>query len=84
MTKLLDEKDVSHGFRGHLSIKVKVIPQCNVCVNWNGRGKCKIYGESPEIYMNGKKYDCEGAIIDKECFLYEKYIELLEEKTGRS
>lgn len=80
MNRPLDEKNISHGFRTSISAVAKVIPQCNVCIYWNGRGKCKIYGESPDIYMSGKSYDCEKAVLDKDCFLYDKYIKLLNDK----
>ncbi|MGN1333809.1 MAG: hypothetical protein ACI4U1_01735, partial [Anaerovoracaceae bacterium] len=77
MNRPLDEKNVSHGFRTSISAVAKVIPQCNVCIYWNGRGKCKIYGESPGIYISGKSYDCEKAILDKDYFLPQQFLYFL-------
>ncbi|MDD6880843.1 MAG: hypothetical protein PUE18_04640 [Firmicutes bacterium] len=78
MRRTLEEKDVSHGFRVPVTGVVMMIPQCNVCTNWNGRGKCKVYGETPKEYMNGESHSCEKAILDKENFAYKKYRELYE------
>lgn len=44
MSEFLREEDISAGFREPLYSVPVCIPQCNVCVYWDGPGKCKKLG----------------------------------------
>ena len=58
-------EDVSPGLLCPEYAITVAIPLCNVCVNWDGPGKCKKLGESPEEYRDIKKRDCAHAVLDE-------------------
>ena len=41
MSEFLREEDISAGFREPLYSVTTCIPECNVCIHWDGPGKCK-------------------------------------------
>lgn len=41
MPKILREEDISMGFRAPFYSVTTCIPECNVCIYWDGPGKCK-------------------------------------------
>ena len=50
MSKFLREEDISAGFRAPICCVDTCIPECNVCIHWDGPGKCKKLGNSPDIF----------------------------------
>ena len=62
---------------------VTAIPLCNVCQNWDGPGKCKVLGNSPEIYRNSEKRDCSHAVLDTKRFNFPRFSELYPEDTEK-
>ena len=79
MSKFLREEDISAGFRSPLYSVLVDIPLCNVCVYWNGPGKCKKYGVPSDDLRYGKHHNCSDAILDTNRFLYPAYEKLYPE-----
>ncbi len=77
------EEEVSPSYRYPDVVKTVVIPLCNVCQNWDGPGKCKKMGESPDIYGWGEKRDCPEAVLDIENFGFPQFAELYPEDTKK-
>lgn len=80
---ILREEDISPGFRCPEGAKTLAIPLCNVCKNWNGPGKCRKLGESPDIYGWGERRDCPEAVLDTETFGFPQFAELYPEDTKK-
>lgn len=80
MSKFLREEDISAGFRSPLYSVLVDIPLCNVCVYWNGPGKCKKCGVPSEEIRWGKCRDCPDAVLNTSHFLYPKYQNLYPEE----
>ena len=49
MSEFLREEEISAGFRAPFYSVTTCIPECNVCIHWDGPGKCKKLGNSPDI-----------------------------------
>lgn len=79
----LTEEEASPGFLCPDCGRVTDIPLCNVCQNWDGPGKCKKLGKSPDIYGWGERRDCPDAILDKTKIGYYKFAELYPEDTKK-
>ena len=73
------EDEISAGFRCPECTSITDIPLCNVCKNWDGYGKCKKLGKSPEAYSGWEKRDCPEAVLDSTKFAYRKFLELYPE-----
>lgn len=84
MAKFLREEDISAGFRAPFYSVTTCIPECNVCVYWNGSGKCKKLGDSPDVFGWGERHDCPDAILDTNCFSYPAYEKLYPEECKQS
>lgn len=80
MSKFLREEDISAGFRAPLCCVDICIPECNVCVYWNGPGKCKKLGDSPDDFEFGKRHDCPDAVLNTNSFQYSRYEKLYPEE----
>ena len=76
MSDILKEENISMGFRAPIYSVTTCIPQCNICVYWDGPGKCKKLGDSPDDFGWGKRHDCPYAVLNTEHFSYPKYEEL--------
>lgn len=79
----LTEEEASPSYLYPDCIEVTGIPLCNVCRNWNGPGKCKKLGESPDIYGWGEKRDCLEAVLDTENFGFPQFSKLYPEDTKK-
>ena len=80
----LTEEEASPGFLCPECIAIKDIPLCNVCQNWDGPGKCKKLGESPDVYSwEWEKRDCPEAVLDTKTFGFPKFSELYPEDTRK-
>lgn len=79
----LTEEEVSPSYRFPDCVTITDIPLCNVCKNWNGPGKCKKLGESPDIYSWGERRDCPEAVLDTETFGFPQFAELYPEDTKK-
>ena len=77
------EDEISAGVKCPDGARTIVIPICNVCLNWNGPGKCKKFGESPDIYGWGEKRDCSAAVLDTGTFGFPQFAELYPEDTKK-
>ena len=78
------ENEISAGFKCPDGARAFAIPLCNVCKNWNGPGKCKKLGESPDVYSwEWGKRDCPEAILDTETFGFPQFAELYPEDTKK-
>ena len=84
MSEFLREEDISAGFREPLYSVPICIPQGNVCVYWDGPGKCKKLGDSPDVFGWGERHDCPDAILDTNHFLYPAYEKLYPEECKQS
>lgn len=84
MSDILKEEDISMGFRAPLYSVTTCIPECNVCVYWNGPGRCKKRGHSPDDFRCGKRHDCPDAVLNTGHFLYDQYQELYTEECKSS
>ena len=80
MSKFLREEDISAGFRAPICCVDTCIPECNVCIHWDGPGKCKKLGNSPDIFEWGERHDCPNAILNTESFQYPQYRNLYPEE----
>ena len=80
MSEILKEEDISAGFRSPLYSVPICIPKCNVCVYWDGPGKCKKCGVPPDELRLGKRHDCPDAILDTNRFSYPAYEKLYPEE----
>lgn len=76
MSEFLKEEDISAGFRSPLYSVPVCIPECNVCVYWDGPGKCKKYGTSPDELRWGNRHDCPNAVLNTHHFAYQQYQKL--------
>ena len=76
MSDILKEEDISMGFRAPIYSITTCIPQCNVCVYWDGPGKCRKLGDSPDDFGWGKRHDCPDAVLNTKHFSYPQYEEL--------
>lgn len=83
MKSILKEEDISPSLREPLVLSFIGMPLCNVCQNWNGPGKCKKLGKSPDTYREVDKRDCPEAVLDTEIFCFKKFSELYPEDTKR-
>ncbi len=77
------EEEVSPSYRYPVAFEIIGMPLCNVCQNWNGPGKCKKLGKSPDAYREVDKRDCPEAVLDTEIFCFKKFSELYPEDTKR-
>ncbi len=77
------EEEVSPSYRYPDCARVTTIPLCNVCRNWNGPGKCKKLGESPDIYGWGERRDCPDAVLDTKKVSFPRFAELYPEDTKK-
>ena len=59
------------------------IPLCNMCKKWNGYGKCKQFGTSPEIYKSGESRDCPAAVLNPDGIGFSRFCELYPEDVER-
>lgn len=84
MTKRLREKDISMGFRAPICSMDICIPECNICIYWNGPGKCKKLGDSPDKFGWGERHDCPDAILDTGSFQYPAYQKIYPEECKSS
>ena len=84
MSKFLMEEDISAGFRSPLCSEPVCIPQCNVCVYWDGPGKCKKLGAPSDEIRWGKRHDCPDVILDTNRFLYPAYEKLYPKECKQS
>ena len=76
-------EDASLGFLCPEYAIVTAIPLCNVCQNWDGPGKCKVLGNSPEVYRSSEKRDCSHAVLDTKRFNFPRFSELYPEDTEK-
>ena len=79
----LTEDEVSPSYLYPDCVRTTNLPLCNVCRNWNGPGKCKKLGMSPDVYCEGEKRDCPDAVLDKEKIGFPEFIELYPEDTKK-
>ena len=79
----LSEEEASPGFLCPEGAIITDIPLCNVCQNWNGPGKCKKLGKSPDAYSDGERRDCPDAVLDTENFGFPRFAELYPEDTKK-
>ena len=77
------EDEISAGFKCPDGARTIAIPLCNVCRNWNGPGKCKKLGESPDIYGWADKRDCPDAVLDTKKVSFPRFAELYPEDTKK-
>lgn len=84
MAKFLREEDISAGFRAPLYSVPVCIPQCNVCVYWDGPRKCKKLGAPSDEIRWGKRHDCPDVILDTNRFSYPAYEKLYPEECKQS
>lgn len=49
-------------------------------IYWDGPGKCKKLGDSPDEFGWGERYGCPDAVLNTENFQYPKYKELYPEE----
>ena len=79
----LTEEEASPSYRCPDCVEITAIPLCNVCQNWDGPGKCKKLGKSPDIYRGWEQRDCPDAMLDTETFGFPKFAELYPEDTRK-
>lgn len=84
MSEPLHEEDISMGFRTPLYSVPVCIPECNVCVYWDGPGKCKIIGTPSDELRFGKRHNCPGAVLNTSHFAYPEYEKLYPEECKRT
>lgn len=77
------EEEVSPSYRYPDCVEITDIPLCNVCRNWDGPGKCKELGNSPDAYRTWEKRDCPYAVLDNKKIGYRKFVELYPEDTKK-
>lgn len=77
------EDEISAGFRCPECAIVTAIPLCSVCQNWDGYGKCKKLGKSPDAYREAERQDCQEAILDTNNFGFPRFSELYPEDTRK-
>lgn len=77
------EDEVSPSYRFPDCARTIEIPICNVCRNWDGPGKCKKLGKSPDIYSNGERRSCPDAVLDTDDFAFPQFAELYPEDTKK-
>lgn len=80
MSEFLREEDISDGFRAPFYSVAVAIPQCNVCVYWNGPGKCKKHGVPSDELRWGKRHDCPDVVLNTNHFAYSQYQKLYPEE----
>lgn len=76
---ILREEDISPGFRCPEGAKTIAMPLCSVCLNWNGYGRCKKLGKSPDAYREAERQDCPEAMLDTKRFTFAQFVELYPE-----
>lgn len=79
----LSEEDLSPSYLCSECGEVTDIPLCNVCQNWDGPGKCKKLGKSPDAYRTWEKRDCPYAVLDTDDFAFPEFSELYPEDTKK-
>ena len=79
----LKEEDASLGFLCPEYAEVTGELLCNVCMSWNGPGKCKILGISPDEYRWVDKRDCPHAVLDTNAIGIQIFTKLYPEDTER-
>lgn len=79
----LTEEEASPGFLCPDCGRVTAIPLCNVCQNWDGPGKCRELGKSPDIYGWGEKRDCPDAVLVTERPGFQQFAKLYPEDTKK-
>ena len=84
MPKYLREEDISAGFRAPIYSITTCIPECNVCIYWDGPGKCKKRGDSPDEFGWGDRHDCPDAVLNTKNFQYSTYEKLYPEECKTS
>lgn len=77
------EDEISAGFKCPDGARTIAIPLCNVCQNWDGPGKCKKLGKSPDAYRTWEKRDCPEAVLDTETFGFPQFAKLYPEDTKK-
>lgn len=80
---ILREEDISPGFRCPDDIRLIAMPLCGVCRNWDGYGKCKKLGKSPDVYRESEKRDCPDAVLATERPGFQEFSELYPEDTKK-
>lgn len=83
MKKEWKEDEISPGFLCEDAFIVIAIPLCSVCKNWDGFGKCKKLGKSPDAYSDVKKRDCPYAVLDTADLSFPRFAELYPEDTKK-
>lgn len=80
----LTEEEASPGFLCPDCGRVTDIPLCNVCQNWDGPGKCKKLGKSPDVYRREwARRDCPEALLDTQTPSFYRFLELYPEDTKK-
>lgn len=77
------EDEISEGFKCPDCGRVTAIPLCSVCRNWNGYGKCKELGRSPDAYREADRQDCPYALLDTDDLSFSLFSELYPEDTKK-
>ncbi len=75
----LTEEEASPSYQSPDCVRVTDMPLCGVCQNWNGYGKCKKLGKSPDAYREAERQDCPEAVLDTGLPAYSKFVELYPE-----
>ena len=79
----LTEEEASPGFLCPDCVETIGIPLCNVCMSWDGPGKCKLLGTSPDEFRWGDRRDCPHAILNPKRLSYPRFAELYPEDVKR-
>jgi len=77
------EEEISPSYCYPDCVEITDIPLCNVCWNWDGPGKCRKLGKSPDVYRTWEKRDCPDAVLDETKIGYRKFVELYPEDTKK-
>lgn len=80
---ILREEDISPGFRCPEGARTTAMPLCSACLYWDGYGKCKKLGKSPDAYRTNERQDCTEAILDTKRFTFSTFAELYPEATKK-
>lgn len=73
------EDEISAGFKCPDGARTIAMPLCSACLNWNGYGKCKKLGKSPDAYREADRQDCPEAMLDTKRFTFSQFVELCPE-----
>ena len=77
------EDEISAGFKCPDGARTIAMPLCSVCLSWDGYGKCKKLGKSPDAYRTSERRDCPEAVLDTENFGFPQFAELYPEDTQK-